>query len=209
MSNTTDKTENHDDVLSDSGILVVDDTPMNIQLVGAILERKGCRIFVANNGEQALQIADGKIHDLILLDISMPGMDGFETCSRLKQSVRTARIPIIFLSGHDKESDFTRGLEMGAVDYLIKPINPAKLVRLARTHLELKFNREKLERANCDRQEAIQALCAELAIPLEGIRRILDLVRSDPATLEKSLGELDSLVGTGLETLRKCREPEN
>ncbi len=119
-------------------VLVVDDTPKNIQLLLTILSRKTYEIHVANNGIQALRKAQMVIPDLILLDVMMPEMDGFETCRQLKSNPDTENIPVIFLTARTETEDIVKGFELGAVDYITKPFNSAELLARVHTHLELK-----------------------------------------------------------------------
>ncbi|MBF0368125.1 MAG: diguanylate cyclase [Magnetococcales bacterium] len=122
-------------------ILVVDDSPNNVRILSEIL-RQDHRILYATNGPDALETAKTQLPDLILLDIMMPEMDGYETCTKLKADPRTQEIPIIFITALDREQHETVGLELGGIDYLTKPINPY-IVRLrVRNHLELKALRD-------------------------------------------------------------------
>lgn len=106
-------------------ILVVDDTPDNLKMISAVL-KESYRLKVANNGVKALEIAGGDPGpDLILLDVVMPGMDGYEVCGRLKGNPRTSAIPVVFMTGRAEAADRERGLRLGAVDYLTKPVDPA------------------------------------------------------------------------------------
>lgn len=125
-------------------ILVVDDTPANIGLLGQVLGAE-YEILFATNGYDALNIALTEKVDLILLDVMMPGMDGFETCSRLKADPATSDIPVIFISALSQDLDETRGLDLGAIDYITKPIRPAILTARVRNHLELKRHRDILK----------------------------------------------------------------
>src|SRR5438876_12071578 len=116
-------------------ILVVDDTPANIQTVAAILKGQGYQLSVATNGKQALEVLE-KIHpDLILLDVMMPELDGFETCQRIKASEAWRDIPIIFLTAKTETADIVKGFEMGAVDYVGKLFNAHELLARVSTHL--------------------------------------------------------------------------
>ena len=125
-------------------ILIVDDTPINIQMVQAIL--KDCyRIRVATNGFKAIALASSEpAPDLILLDVNMPDMDGFEVCSRLKSSAATREIPVIFLTGQTEIEDETKGFEVGGVDYIHKPFSSAVVKARVHTHLVLRGIREQL-----------------------------------------------------------------
>ncbi len=127
-------------------ILVVDDTPANIQMLSAILKENGYQISVATNGRQALEVVQRVRPDVILLDVMMPEMDGFETCRRLKESPDVHDIPVIFLTARTETADIVRGFDLGAVDYVAKPFNPAELLARVNTHLTLDRLRRENER---------------------------------------------------------------
>jgi diguanylate cyclase (GGDEF)-like protein len=143
-------------------ILVVDDEPASIELIANLFKGQ-YEILFALSGERALELATKARPDLILLDVMMPGMDGFTVCARLKADPLTTAIPVLFITGRDDSAAETRGLELGAMDYITKPINPVVLKARSRNQIELKQARDRL---------------AELAItdPLTGIanRRRLD-----------------------------------
>jgi phosphoserine phosphatase RsbU/P len=127
-------------------VLVVDDAPENIRVVNEILH-DSYKVRIATNGAKALEMAAAKpAPDLILLDIVMPGMDGYEVCSHLKAQSGTQDIPVIFLTGQTESTDETRGFEVGAVDYIHKPFSPAVVVARVQTHLALREAREQLAR---------------------------------------------------------------
>lgn len=131
-------------------ILVVDDTPANIQTLVAILKAKGYQISVATNGKQALDIADRVKPDLILLDVMMPEMDGFETCRRLKAVEQSRQIPVIFLTARTETADIVQGFELGAVDYVAKPFNAHELLARVNTHLTIDELRRNLAAKNVE-----------------------------------------------------------
>jgi sigma-B regulation protein RsbU (phosphoserine phosphatase) len=125
-------------------VLVVDDAPANIQVVNSIL-KDTYKIRIATNGAKALELVGvAPPPDLILLDIMMPGMDGYEVCTRLKDDPGTKDIPVIFLTGQTESADETRGFEVGAVDYIHKPFSPAVVKARVQTHLVLRGIREQL-----------------------------------------------------------------
>jgi adenylate cyclase len=131
-------------------ILVVDDTPANIQALSAILKAKGYQISVATNGKQALE-ALARVHpDLILLDVMMPEMDGFETCRRIKAAEAWRQIPVIFLTAKTETADIVQGFEVGAVDYVAKPFNAHELLARVSTHLTLDELRRSLAGKNAE-----------------------------------------------------------
>ncbi|MEO5378292.1 MAG: diguanylate cyclase [Magnetococcus sp. DMHC-6] len=128
-------------------ILIVDDSPSNIRLLNDIL-RQEYQIFYATNGQEALDITLTHKPDIILLDILMPGMDGFVVCAKLKTNTETLDIPIIFVTGNNDPSAETQSFVHGAVDFITKPINPPVVRARIKTHLELKGQRDALARSN-------------------------------------------------------------
>ena len=128
-------------------ILVVDDAPANIALLSNILS-PDYKVKAAKSGEKALDIANSDPHpDLILLDIVMPGLSGYEVCERLQKDSATSSIPVIFITAKTTTQDEQHGLELGAVDYITKPISPAIVKARVRTQLALKKNMEDLHTA--------------------------------------------------------------
>lgn len=128
-----------------STILIVDDSPMNIKVLGETL-KSTYKIRIATDGRKALEIARSTpAPDLILLDIIMPGMDGYEVCRKLQSDHSTKNIPIIFVTSMDEEKDETKGLELGAVDYITKPFSLPIVQARLKTHIELKQHRDFLE----------------------------------------------------------------
>jgi diguanylate cyclase (GGDEF)-like protein len=125
-------------------ILIVDDTLANIEILHKILQGD-YDVFFAKNGRDGLKVVHREMPDLILLDIMMPEMDGYQVCSLLKGDPQTARIPVIFITAMGSEEDETKGLDCGAIDYLTKPISPPIVRARVRNHLELKRSRDMLE----------------------------------------------------------------
>ncbi len=155
-----------------STILVVDDTPHNLTLMSSLL-KDDYQVKVANNGEKALTIAGSQpTPDLILLDIMMPGMDGYEVCERLKQNPGTADIPVIFITANAEVDDETRGLELGAVDYITKPISPPIVLARIKNHLALQQASTKLRSYS----HALEQKVLEVEASHEVIRRKNDEV---------------------------------
>ncbi len=150
-------------------ILVVDDTPKNLQVLGKILYELGYNVAVANSGIQALDSIEKEKPDLVLLDIQMPEMDGFEVCSRLKKSIDTKDIPIIFLTAMHEFPSVIKAFEVGAVDYITKPFNTAELTARVATHLEIKQSREKLSEMNSMKDKFFRIIAHDLRNPFVGI----------------------------------------
>lgn len=125
-------------------ILIVDDTPENIELLTGLLEND-YNIKAAPNGNIALKaVKAGGVPDLILLDIMMPGMDGFEVCQKLKEDPETRDIPIIFITAKNEVDDETKGFELGAVDFISKPISPPIVEARVKAHINFKITNDKI-----------------------------------------------------------------
>ena len=126
-------------------ILVVDDTPANLKLINSLLKDSAYNIRPVPNGRLALSGAKAIPPDLILLDVAMPGMDGYEVCKKLKESTETKDIPVIFLTAKTAEEEIIKGFELGAADYVTKPFNQAILLARIKTHLDLRQNTRQLK----------------------------------------------------------------
>ncbi|MBO9685451.1 response regulator [Roseateles chitosanitabidus] len=149
-------------------LLVVDDTPDNLTLMSELL-RDRYRVKIATGGEKALRIAAGDPRpDLILLDVMMPGMDGYEVCARLKADPDTREIPVIFLTAKADVADEMRGLALGAVDYITKPISPPIVMARVRTHLTLKASADFLR----DKAAFLEAEVARRSAELSAIQDV-------------------------------------
>ena len=140
--------ENNDWNLSVMKVLLVDDTPANIDVLKKTLQPEGYEISIAPNGKIALSIVGRVMPDLILLDVMMPEMDGFETCRRLKENPATRDIPVIFITAKTETEDIVKGFELGGVDYIAKPFRREEVCARARTHLLLRASGKKLEAQN-------------------------------------------------------------
>jgi two-component system sensor histidine kinase/response regulator len=155
--------------MNKSLVLVVDDNPQNLKVLGNTLRENGLRVAFAKNGAGALALAKKNPPDLILLDVMMPEMDGFEVCKRLKQEAATKEIPVIFLTAKTEKEDIIEGLEVGAVDYIIKPFNIKELMARVQTHLELKaardtilLQKEELKQANAAKDKFFSIISHDL-----------------------------------------------
>jgi len=136
-------------------VLIVDDNQGNLSVLGSIVAENGHIPGFATSGTEAFAYIKEKLPDLILLDIMMPGMDGFEVCRRLKQDATLAEIPIIFLTAKTEKDDIIAGLELGAVDYVTKPFNQKELITRVNTHLELQAAKKELREALAAKEEAL------------------------------------------------------
>lgn len=145
--------------ISTGTILVVDDNPTNLQVLFDVLSDCGHRVAIAKSGEAALQRLESYHPDLILMDVMMPGLDGFETCQRLKQNTVTCHIPVMFMTALNQPADKVKGFQVGGVDYITKPIQTEETLARVHTHLQLNFLNRTLEQQVAERTaELSQAL---------------------------------------------------
>lgn len=143
-------------------ILVVDDTPANLEVITETLSSVGYTVATAIDGERALNRLKTYVPDLILLDVQMPGIDGFETCKQIKENPNTASIPIIFITALSDIGSMVRGFSLGAVDYISKPFQELELLTRVKTHLQLGALTQDLENQVAERTAELQATLAEL-----------------------------------------------
>ena len=119
-------------------VLAVDDKPQNLQFLGKLLSDNGYEVGMSQNGRQALNFVKKNEPDLILLDIMMPDMDGYEVCEQLKKDFTARHIPIIFLTAKTDSKDIVKGFDVGGADYVTKPFNSAELLARIKTHIEIR-----------------------------------------------------------------------
>ncbi len=143
-------------------ILIVDDNPTNLSILSEALGGAGFRFRVAMDGESALTLVERNHPELILLDVEMPGIDGFETCRRLKENPATKSIPIIFTTALADIENKAKGFALGAVDYIPKPFEQGEVMARVKVHLQLKHLTESLEEQVCDRTNALQKAQVQL-----------------------------------------------
>jgi len=190
-----------------SKILVVDDAETNIDILMGVLSHD-YDVSVAMDGKSALKAVETEIPDIILLDIMMPGMDGYEVCERLKSNDPTKDIPVIFLTAKSEVVDEVKGLELGAVDYITKPISLPVVKARVETHLALKFAREKLKEQNEELVEAaklkedVERITRhDLKSPLTSIIAFPDLLAMDDNITEKQKNILKMIQDSGYQML--------
>jgi len=171
------KTATNSDPAVGDKVLLVDDNTTNLQLLHETLDGQGYKLLIAKNGQTALAIVQKAAPSLILLDIMMPEMDGYEVCRRLKADKNTVHIPVIFITALSDDEDEAKGLGMGAVDYITKPINP-ELVRVrVHNHLELKRHQDHLEKLVAERT---RRLALTQAVTIESLATLAEY--RDPET---------------------------
>lgn len=194
--------------LADSTVLIVDDVAENLEVLGSKLQAASVNVLAAQSGEGALKIATAKRPDLILLDVQMPMMDGYTVKERLGENPVTADIPVIFLTARTDVADIVHGFELGAADYITKPVQTPELLARVKHHLELRFLRlqqeqreralereigerimaeqalrkanERLEELNAQKNEFIGIAVHDLKNPLSGIAALAQTVKELP-----------------------------
>jgi len=158
-------------------LLVIDDQTANLKIVGDILSRLNFDLILSDDGEEAIRLLGQHKVDLILLDVIMPGRDGFEICQMIQANSQWVDIPIIFLSAASEKSLVVRALEVGGVDYVTKPFNPAELLSRVRTHLALKAARDRLRQLARDKDELLGILAHDLKNHLGGMQMSVQLLQ--------------------------------
>lgn len=166
-------------------ILVVDDNKRNLQVVGNILHNEKYKVAMAINGLTALKLVSQLKPDLVLLDIMMPEMDGYEVCKRLKENPETKDIPVIFLTAKVETNDIVEGFNLGGVDYITKPFKQKELLVRIKTHLDLLYSKRKiatqaneLQAANIFKDRLFSIIGHDLRSPLSSIKFTIDMMKS-------------------------------
>lgn len=164
-------------------ILIVDDVEQNVAVLSQVLRNTGYQVMAAFSGEQALKMLEKRLPDLILLDVMMPGIDGFETCRQIKANERTADIPVIFLSALSESDTKVKGLEIGGVDYISKPFHEAEVVARVGVHLKIRnlererlLHIEQLQYMNSEKDRLVQIVSHDLRSPLSGISGLVQIL---------------------------------
>ena len=175
-------------------VMVVDDEPANLQLVAHVLIEHGYAVLTADSGLQALERGVLRPPDLAIFDLKMPDIDGIALCRRFRQTPELAAVPVIFVTGAADQEDLVRCFEAGAVDFLAKPIRVAELLQRVRTHLELKFSRDRLVHKIRDCDALTEMVAHDLKSPLASIRFSLQMLAEEPALREERVQDLLSLL---------------
>ncbi len=175
-------------------VLIVDDVPENLEVIGGMLGGRGIELSFATSGAQALQSVAMACPDLILLDVAMPGMDGYETARRLKEQEAPRAVPVIFITARTRTEDVLEGFHVGAVDYVTKPFNAAELVARVLAHLELKRSRDtiaaqndSLRDLNASKDRLLSIIAHDLRSPLHGIINLSELILDQGEGMERSV----------------------
>ncbi len=184
-----------------STILLVDDNPTNLQLLFGTLKGLGHKLLVAKDGADAIKVAQWSHPDLVLLDIMMSGLDGFETCQRLKADPQTQDITVIFLSALDDTDDKIKGLSLGAVDYIAKPFQADEVIARVGTHLTIARLRKELEERNHQLEAANQPILDAVGDGIYGLDPTGVITFANPAASELTGFAKDALIGQALHEL--------
>ncbi len=174
--------------VQNSTILIIDDNPTNLDVLCNYLTKRGARVLVKKSGERGIDCAIKKQPDIILLDILMPTMDGYEVCRRLKREAITKNIPIIFVSALVETIDKLKGFELGCVDYVTKPIQVEEVLARLETHLSIISLQQQLEINNKKQKELTHILCHDLRNAIGQIQTLSELKKIIPdSTIEYDL----------------------
>jgi two-component system, sensor histidine kinase and response regulator len=179
-----------------TSLLIVDDNPQNLQVLGKMLQENNYKIEFAINGPAALDWLSSRKFDLVLLDINMPGMNGFEVCTRIRSDHEMDNIPVIFLSADTDRESILKGFELGAQDYIIKPFDSRELLVRVKTHLTLKRSRENLEILNRSLEEKV----LERTIQLKAANDKLESLNNTLLDLDKSKSEFLNIISHEIRT---------
>lgn len=190
-------------------ILIVDDNKKNLQVLGSFLREQEWRIVVAIDGAAALKLVERLLPDLILLDIMMPEMDGYEVCRKLKSKDQTKEIPVIFLTAKNDTEDIVEGFRVGGVDYITKPFKQEELIARIKTHIELQRSKaiireqaDKLKKTIKTKEKMYGIIGHDLRGPIGNMSMLFDHLTSDSFELtdQENLELIDSLRKTAKET---------
>ena len=170
-----------DSSLPAPNLLIVDDSLANLELLVGMLQDRGFRVRPVASGERALEAAQSEPPDLVLLDINMPDMDGYEVCRRLKADATLQAVPVIFISAMDGVIDKVKAFSAGGVDYIAKPFHLAEVESRVRTHLTLRAQQLEITRKNTELKEMLHLVCHDLASHFQVLNMSLDAIEQAPA----------------------------
>ncbi len=186
-------------------VLIVDDNANNIKVIAITLRSQNYQLVIATSGKNAIEMVEKTRPDLILLDIMMPGMDGYETCEIIKSKEENRNIPVLFLTALNQKDNIVKGFEVGGVDYITKPFNKEELISRVKTHLELKLTRDELEgttrhltELNSLKDKMFSVIGHDLRSPLGSVKMTLEFLSqsASDSCSEEHRSTLDLMVKT-------------
>jgi two-component system, sensor histidine kinase and response regulator len=186
-------------------VLIVDDNSNNVKIIALALQPLNFKLVIATSGKTAIEMVEKTRPDLVLLDVMMPGMDGFETCKIIKSKEENSNLPVIFLTALTDKENTLKGFEYGGVDYITKPFNKDELISRVKTHLELKLTRDELERTskylyslNAVKDKLFSVIGHDLRSPLGSVKMYLEYLSEtlDELSPDKLHSTFDVLVKT-------------
>ena len=175
-------------------ILIVDDIPANLKVLGDILKEEGYKVRPVPSGALALQVAERERPDLILLDIMMPEMDGYEVCRRLKENQLLHDIPVIFISALNETNDVVKALKFGGVDYITKPFRAEEISARVKTHIKLRRQSIELQELNVTKDRFFSIIAHDLRGPMGGLMGLTDLLTEELSNM--SMAEIQEFLGS-------------
>ena len=194
-------------------VLIVDDSPDNLELLARMLQDRGFRARPVLSGERALQAAQSELPDLVLLDINMPAMDGYEVCRRLKADATLKAVPVIFISAMDGAIDKVKAFSVGGVDYITKPFYLEEVESRVRTHITLHAQKLEITRKNTELKEMLRIVCHDLSNHFFVLSMSLEAIGKDPeADFAMHLPQMNAALRNGIaltEMVRKMRYAED
>jgi DNA-binding response OmpR family regulator len=193
----------------DITVLIVDDNKSNLQIIAQVLHRSGYQVMMTTDGPHALELVQEKVPDAILLDIMMPGWDGFEVCRRLRLIRTISHVPIIFLSAKDEDTNIETGFEAGGTDYITKPFHEKILLARIRAHVERGYYLKNLEESNQVLRDKTHQLI-EMKKNLEQLNRQLDQqIQKNLHFLAAINDQVRNPLAVAITLLDQCCHPHN
>ncbi|MFW6227236.1 MAG: hybrid sensor histidine kinase/response regulator [Bacteroidota bacterium] len=174
-------------------IMIVDDDPLVVKALEKILFKRNYLFFSVNSGEQALEMINEIAPDMVLLDVFMQGLSGFEVCNELRKRGITRKIPVIFLTSNDQTSEVLKGFKNGAVDYIIKPFNAEELLARVQTHLELKKAREDIRMMNIIKSRFFSIMTHDIKDALTGVKGVAEFLHDELQHKKSNIEEIKKL----------------